>query len=209
LIARQRDNLRRTFDLAEATTAGTPNTQRITRNEQELLDATTEFTEGIEAIAGPVPCLHEAQDAMRDAVGALGQKDLRSGGGAEETALSNLIKARQNLRKFLARQSSSASACRKFDKQQKQKLRKPKDDKKERLAKLQQEIEELAKEEKKFSEEVAPKSGGGPEMEQDPSAQQKPQSAKSKQGSPSSGSSSAGERQEKAAAKAAELQKLV
>jgi hypothetical protein len=208
LIARQRDNLRRTFAQAEATTAHSQVIHKLAVNEHELADATAEFTEGIEQLAGPVPCLHEAQDAMRTAIDALARKDLKAGGAAEEAALAGLIQARQNLRKFLSQSQSSSSACRKFDQQQKQKLRKPhNEDKKAQLAKLQEEIEKLAKEEKKFSEEVAGKNGGA-QMEQDAQAQQKPQPSKSSKGS-SGSEGSAAERQEKAADKAEELRKLV
>ncbi|HJT76883.1 MAG TPA: hypothetical protein VJ739_06735, partial [Gemmataceae bacterium] len=71
MIARQRDNLKRTFNEAEETKADAPTLQRLAKNEREIAQATAEFTEGIEQRAGPVPCLHEAQDAMRAAVAAL------------------------------------------------------------------------------------------------------------------------------------------
>jgi hypothetical protein len=188
LIARQRDNLKHTFAHLDDTTVETPTAQRLARTERELAEATAAFTEGIEQRAGPVPCLHEAQDAMQSAAPALEQKDLKAGGGFEETALAGLIKARQNIRKFLSQSSGCASACRQFDQQQKQKIRKPpQEDKKERLAKLQDEIEKLAREEKKFSEDVTPKSGGAQVEKKDGLA----------------------ERQQKSAEKAAELQKLV
>lgn len=210
MIARQRDNLRRTFAHVEDSTLDTRITQRLAKNEQELADATDEFTQGLEQIAGPVPCLHEALDAMHGAIDELGQKELKGAKGFEETALAGLIKARENLRKLLAQGSSSSSQCRQFDQQQKQKLRRPpKKDKKAQEAKEQQDLEELAKEEKKFSEEIASKSGGGAQLEQDPDAQkqQKQQPSKGQKSSSSSGSQA--ERQEKAAEKAAELQKLV
>ncbi len=214
MIARQRDNLKRTFNEAEEAKAEPATLERLAKNEREIGQATAEFTEGIEQRAGPVPCLHDAQDAMQAAVAALEHGGLKEAGGSEEAALADLIKARQNLRKFLSRQSSSASACRKFDNQQQQKLRKPpREDKKQRLAKLQQEIEQLAREERKFSEDVAPKSGGA-QMEKDADQQKaNPQKSpgKSSGGSPSASQSQAqlAERQEKAAAKAEELQKLV
>jgi hypothetical protein len=193
LIARQRDNLKHTFAHLDDTAVETPTAQRLTKTERDLAEATAEFTQGLEARAGPVPCLHEAQDAMQAAVGSLEQKDFKAGGGSEETALAGLIKARQNVRKFLSQSSNSASACRKFDQEQKQKVRKPpQDDKKERLGKLQDEIEKLAREEKKFSEDVTPKSGGA-QMEK-------------KDGEKQAGLA---ERQQKSAEKAAELQKLV
>jgi hypothetical protein len=210
LINRQRENLRRTFVLAERTTADTAAIQRLARTERELAAATAEFTAGIEQRAGPVPCLHEAQEAMTSAAAVLDKQDVHSAGALEETALANLIKARRNIRQFLNQNSSSASACRQFDAQQRQKLRKPpQKDKKAELAKLQHEIEKLAQEEKKFSEEIAAKSGGA-QLEKDaasPPTNKGDSSASGQQGSKPS--SSPAERQEKAAAKAAELQQLV
>jgi hypothetical protein len=214
LIARQRDNLKHTFAHLDDSTVETPTAQRLSKTEHELAQATAEFTQGIEARAGPVPCLHEAQDAMQAASGSLDQKDLKSGGGSEEAALAGLIKARQNIRKFLSQSSSCASACRKFDQEQKQKIRKPpQEDKKQRLAKLQDEIQKLAREEKKFSEDVAPKSGGA-QVEKKDADKQDRQSAQKSGGSsggekPSEAKDALAERQQKSAEKAAELQKLV
>jgi hypothetical protein len=196
--------------------------QRIARTEHELATVTTEFTEGFEARFGPLPCLHEAQEAMEAAAAALDQKNATTGRDQEGTALAGLIKARQNIRKLLSQSSSSsASQCRKFDQEQNQKLRPPKKagGEKERLAKLQDEIEQLAKEEKKFSEDIESKDGGGAQMEKsDSDAQKKEQSSQSQ--SSSSSSSSKGqksspskadlaERQDQAAKKAAELQDLM
>jgi hypothetical protein len=187
LIARQRENLSRTFRQSEEAVPNAATVRRLAKTERELAEATAEFTAGIEQRAGPVPCLHEAQEAMEAAAAALEKQQLKPAGEFEEAALAGLIQARQNLRQFLSQNSASASACRKFDAQQEQKLRKPpQKDKKAELAKLQEEIEKLAKEEKKFSEEMAGK-GGKPSESQGTPAQ----------------------RQEKAAAKAAELQKLV
>jgi hypothetical protein len=189
LIARQRQNLSRTFVQSEEAVPDAAAVRRLAKAERELAEATVEFTAGIEERAGPVPCLHEARQAMEAAAGALEKQQVKPAGGFEEAALAGLIKARQNLRQFLSQNSSSASACRKFDARQEQKLRKPpQKDKKAELAKLQEEIEKLAKEEKKFSEEMAGKGGGAKPSES--------------QGSPA-------ERQEKAAAKAAELQRQV
>jgi hypothetical protein len=214
LIARQRDNLKHTFGHLDDTTVETPTAQRLARTERELAEATAAFTQGIEQRAGPVPCLHEAQDAMQSAAESLEQKDLKAAGGSEEAALAGLIKARQNIRKFLSQSSSCDSACRKFDQDQKQKIRKPpQEDKKERLAKLQDEIEKLARQEKKFSEEVTPKSGGA-QVDKKEGEKQDSQSAKKPGGSsggeqPSEAKAGLAERQQKSAEKAAELQKLV
>ncbi len=124
LIARQRENLNRTFVQSEKSATDAAILRRLAKNERELAEATAEFTAGIEERAGPVPCLHEAQAAMESATAALEKQQVRPAGSFEETALAGLIKARQNLRQFLSN-SQSASACRKFDAQQQQKLRKP------------------------------------------------------------------------------------
>ncbi|HEV3449252.1 MAG TPA: hypothetical protein VG099_31740 [Gemmataceae bacterium] len=196
--------------------------QRIAKTEHELATVTTEFTEGFEARFGPLPCLHEALEAMEAAAAALDQKNATTGRDQEGTALASLIKARQNIRKLLSQSSSSsASQCRKFDQEQNQKLRPPKKagGEKERLAKLQDEIEQLAKEEKKFSEDIEPKGGGGAQMEKSDSDAQKKEQSSQSQGSSSSSSSKGqksskskadlAERQDQAAKKAAELQDLM
>jgi len=190
--------------------------KRLTRTERELAAATAEFTTGIEERAGPVPCLHEAQEAMEAATAALEKQQVKPAGALEEAALAGLIQARQNLRQFLSQNSDCASACRKFDTKQEQKLRKPpQKDKKAELAKLQEQIEQLAKEEKKFSEEMAARNGGAKVEKNDTGSKPGSKPSKSPSGSsggdgekPSESQGSPAERQEKAAAKAAELQKM-
>ncbi len=224
MIARQRANLRRTFAHSEEPTVDVQTTRRLSKTEQELAQVTGEFTAGLEQRFGPIPCLHEAQEAMQSAVAALDEQKIKPAAGFEETALAGLIKARQNLRQILKNgSSSSASECRRYDAQQKQKLRQPpkKKDDKERLAQLQNEIEQLAKEEKKFSEDIASTSGGGAELDSSSKeAENNSKSSQSKSSSNSSSSSPSGsksspskaglaQRQEQAANKAAELQQLV
>jgi hypothetical protein len=217
LIARQRANLRRTFDQTEQITVNDPIAQRLAQFEKELAEATTDFTTGLENRFGPVPCLHEAGEAMESAISALGQKKMQSACDHEETALANLIKARQNLRRLLS-QNSSASECRKFDSQEKQKLRTPKE--KNPPAQLQQEIAKLAQEERQLSKEIDRPSG---QSQVDTSAKEPKNdslASQSKSGNKSSGTTDSGakpldsraslaERQEKAARKAAELKELV
>ena len=125
MIARQRDNLNRTFVQAEKQTIDAAAVRRLAKTESELAQATAEFTEGLEQRAGPVPSLHEALEAMQAATGALEQQAVKPARGSEETALAALIKVRQDMRKFLSQNSECASACRQFDNQQQQKLRKP------------------------------------------------------------------------------------
>ena len=64
--------------------------QRIAKTEHELATVTTEFTEGFEARFGPLPCLHEAQEAMEAAAAALDQKNAMTGRDQEGTALAGL-----------------------------------------------------------------------------------------------------------------------
>jgi hypothetical protein len=221
LIARQRDNLKLTFALSEQLNPDARPISKLAQTEHDLAESAAEFTAGLEARAGPVPCLREAVDAMQLASAALAKQQLAPARSFEETALANLIKARTNVRQFLSQSSSCASACRKFDQQQRQKLRTPpkKDDKAEQ-AKLQQEIEKLAQTEKQIAQEIVAKNSG-PHVEQKGQPPAKGSSSGSfksdgSSGSPSSGSGkpsdskpSLAERQEKAAAKAEKLKQLV
>lgn len=173
MIARQRANLRRTFVQAELPAIDARVLPRLAQTERELLVATAEFTQGYEDRFGPLPCLHEAQSAMDGAAKALDAKNAKDGRTAEATALADLIKARQNLRKLLSQGGGAASACRTFDKEQNQKLRSPKKDDKEKLAQLEQDIRELAKTERKFSEDIGSSRGGGAQVEQQEAAAKK------------------------------------
>ncbi len=157
LIARQRDNLNRTFALERETAVGDAAAKRVARNQAELHAATAEFAQGIAAIAGPVSALEDAVAAMQSATAALEKKDIRTARPREEAALKGLIAARQNLRKLLKQSTSSqASACRKFDRQQSQKLRRPPaPENKQELAALEKDLRELARREQKFSEEIS------------------------------------------------------
>jgi hypothetical protein len=212
--------LKRTFALSEQSNPDARAVEKLAQAEHELAEVAAEFTAGLEARAGPVPCLREAVSATRSATEALTRQQLTPARGFEDTALANLIKARKNIRQFLSRSSSCASACRKFDQQQRQKLRTPpkKDDKAEQ-GKLLQEIEKLAREEKKIGQEIAAKNGG-PQLEDKGQKSPKgstPQSSKSDSsssgsssdsGKPSESKSALHERQEIAAAKAEELKQL-
>ncbi len=116
LIARQRDNLNRTFALEREPALSDGDAKRLAKYQGELHAATDEFAQGIAALAGPVPALEQAVAAMQSATTALEGKDVVGARPLEEAALKGLIAARQNLRKVLKQSSSnSASACRKFD----------------------------------------------------------------------------------------------
>ncbi len=176
LIARQRENLNRTFALERETSVDDAAAGRLAKYEGELHAATAEFARGIAQIAGPIPALEEAVTAMQSAATSLEAKDLSAARPLEEAALKGLISARQNLRKKLNQNSSSqASACRKFDRQQAQKLRRPPADQaKQQLAALEKDLRELARREQKFSEEIDPKVGGGPQIDPPEAQEQQP-----------------------------------
>jgi hypothetical protein len=166
-------NLNRTFAQSEQTKIDLNTVRRLAKTQHELVAVTTEFTTGIEELAGPIPCLHDAIEAMETAATALDNRQVKPAVGSEELAVASLIKARQNLRKLLAKDSKSSSQARNYDRQQRQKLRLKKDDK-EKEAQLQEEIEQLAQQEKKFSEEVA----GGRESTQTEPDQEKGEEGK-------------------------------
>ena len=197
LIARQRENLNRTFRLAGETQLDDAAAGRLAKYEGELHAATAEFAQGMAKLAGPIPALDEAVVAMQSAQTSLAVKDLGAARSLEDAALKGLIAARQNLRKMMKQNSSSqASACRKFDRQQAQKLRRPPaEENKQQLAALENDVRELARREQKFSEEIEPNGSGGPQLDP-PEQQQKPSlnspkpSAKSSAKGSASGASS-------------------
>jgi len=167
LIARQRVNLNRTFVLERDRSIDNAAAMRLATFEEELAAATTEFSEGLKANGAQIPALDEAVGAMRSATLSLDAKELPTARSHEETALKGLISARQNLRQLLNQSNSSqASACRKFDRQQVQKIRRPPPDKnKEELLRLEEDLDELAEREQDFSEEIEAKGGGGAEFD--------------------------------------------
>ena len=215
LIARQRDNLNRTFTLERASPIDLAAAGRLAKYEGELHAATAEFAQGFAAIAGPIPALDEAVAAMQSAQTALAAKDLAAALPLEEAALKGLISASQNLRKMMKQNSSSqASACRKFDRQQSQKLRRPPaEENKQQSAALEKDVRELARREQKFSEEIEPKGSGGPQVgPPDAEQNQSPSSPKASPKGSASGSTSAAqpslaEQQQQAAREAERLAK--
>jgi hypothetical protein len=188
LIARQRVNLSRTFVLEGDRSIDEKAASRLASFEEELAAATTEFSEGLKARGIDIPALDEAAGAMKSATTALDKKDLPAARSLEEAALKSLIGVRQNLRTLLAlNQGAQASACRTFDRQQVQKIRRPKEDKKEQL---EAELMELAKREEEFSEEIEAKGGGGAEVEPPPANAQQPENPEEPPSKESSSSSS-------------------
>jgi len=197
LIARQRTNLNRTFGLERDRSVDGAAARRLATFEEELAAATAEFAGGLKAIGGPMPALDKAISAMRSATASLTAKELPSARSHEEAALKGLISVRQNIRKLLKQSSSSqASACRKFDRQQAQRIRRPPhDERNQQLARLENDLRDLARREQKLSEEIEPRGGGGPKLDPAPQKEERAKSSQkpsSKPSSKSAGSSSGG-----------------
>ena len=167
LIARQRVNLNRTFVLEQDRSIDTAAAMRLATFEEELAAATAEFSEGLRAIGNPIPALDDALSAMRSATRSLDKKEVPSARSHEETALKWLIAARRNLANVLS-ESSSKGECRKFDREQVQKIRSPRKDDDKELAEFVDDLEELAEREEAFSEEIEAKGGGGAKLDPPP-----------------------------------------
>jgi hypothetical protein len=181
LIARQRVNLNRTFLVERDRSIGEAGIMRLATFEEELVAATTEFSEGLKELGAAVPALDDAVSSMRAATLALDAKDVATARPHEETALKLLVSTRRNLQKLLAQgNSGQSSAAQQFDRQQVQRIRRPKQDDKE-LAELEEDLMELAELEEDFSEEIEAKGGGGANV--DPPEKEKAQ-AKSEEEQP-------------------------
>ena len=182
--------------------------KRLATTEQELLDATNELCGGASQF-GPVDPLEDAAAAMQQAVTALRSKKLEVGQAREEIALAALVRARKNMRQMLSMSSgSSASQCRSFDQQQRQKLRSPQEKKRQQeqqLAQLRSELDQLAGQQRQWSEEVRSRSGGA-ELERQPQPQQPQGSQSSSQSSSSSPSTNLVDQQQQAMSQAERLQ---
>ena len=158
LIVRQRQNLSEAFAAQEQSPLENGTAISLGENQSDLLEKTREFEEGIAKLAGPVPTLASAVVAMQSAVDTLAARQLPAAVAAEKQALADLIRARENVRKKLSQSSSqSASACRKFDREQRQKLRMPEkkkeQDKQQQIADLRSKLDDLAQRERKWSQE--------------------------------------------------------
>ena len=144
--------------------------RRLVKSQEELASATDRFASGIAQRGEPIPALAEALAAMNLARAALADRKLAVARPHEETALASLVSARRNIRKLLSQSNQQqASACRSFDRQEQQNLRRPpQDEKKRQLASLEKDLRELAKEEREFSEEIEPRSRSGQPTDRPP-----------------------------------------
>jgi hypothetical protein len=159
LIARQRQNLSLSFAAQDQLPVEKETIAGLGAAQAELLEKTREFTEGMEQRGGPIPALTAAVKEMEQAVDAFEASQLALAIPAEQEALADLISARENLRKKLSQSNSpSASECRKFDREQRQKLRLPEkkqQDRQQQVADLRKKIEDLAKRERQWSQSCA------------------------------------------------------
>jgi hypothetical protein len=159
LIARQRHTLSLTFAAAHPQTKASPKlVNRLLISQTEIREATAEFAAGLADIGAPITELDAATGQMAFATDSLAKAELSEAVESQKQALAALISARQNLLKQLNQSSGSASQCRKFDRQQKQKLRQPEKpkhpDEQEKLAEARQQLNQLAQRQRKWSEEV-------------------------------------------------------
>lgn len=155
MIARQRENLVRSFAIQDQSPVSRDVSSTLHEAQSSLLEQTVEFADGMSQRGGPMPQLDAAIQSMESAVGALAEPHLPRAVAAEQQALAALIRARENVRKLLSQtSSSSASACRNFDRQQRQKLRMPerKSDPQQELAKRRAQLDDLAKRERAWSQ---------------------------------------------------------
>lgn len=194
LIVRQRQNLNEAFAAQDQSPVDSETADRLHESQAELLEKTREFEQGIAQLAGPIPTLASAVLNMQAAVDALATKQVTGAVGAEKQALADLIRARENVRKKLSQSNSqSASACRKFDREQRQKLRMPEkkkgQDKQQQVADLRKKLEDLAQQERKWSEACS--QCNNPSSSGKPSQSSQSQSSKSQSSESQSQSSSA------------------
>ncbi len=157
MIARQRDNLKLTFAAQEQQPLAPQTVNAVSDNQKELAGKTAEFAQGLVERGGAIPALDEALEQMQAALTALEMPVLADAVTAEQQALAALIRARQNVRQKLSQSNSqSASECRKFDRQQRQKVRMPekKKDQQQQLADARKKLNDLAQRERKWSEQA-------------------------------------------------------
>ena len=156
LIARQRVNLNQTFAFERDPSIGEAAVMRLATFEEELADATEEFSAGLNARERP------GAGRRRDTCGRRLPRWMGSSlppPGPTKKALKWLISARNNVLKLLSQgNSSQASACRQFDRQQVQRIRRPR--KASKLARPEEDLLELANANRRSPEEIEALGGG-------------------------------------------------
>jgi hypothetical protein len=188
LISRQRQALSRSFQSVQKSSqhpvAGETISQ-LTEEQTGIKDATLEFSAGMAERGAELPSLDEAIQHMDTALDSLNDQDLTSTAAAEQLAVTELIRARENLRTMLKQcNSPSASAQRKFDRQMRQKLRMPKkdpSDQQEQVAQIRKKLEDLAKREREWSKQAQQCCNSSASSSGKPSQSQSSQSQSSQQ----------------------------
>ena len=188
LIARQRQGLSQAFQAGQQKSPSKEIASRLSESQVQVRDATIELAQGLAERGIEIPSLNDAAGHMDSAIDALDMPDFQDAVTAEQKALAALISARENIRKKLNQADSQcASACKKFDREQRQKLRMPekkKNDKQQQLAQARQKIEELAKKERQWSEEVK-QCCNSSSQSKSKSTGSKPSTSQASQGQPS------------------------
>lgn len=183
MIARQRQNLTLTFAAETERNRSSAVLARLSNYETQIAEATQELADGLAQLGQFMPELEDALREMQKAISVLPNGQLDAAVTAEQTALQHLIRARQNVRKMLSQPNSQqASECRKFDRQQRQKLRTPeqvKKDREQQLAESRQQLDQLAQKQREWSEEL--KQSNASNDSQKNQQQQKQESQKEQQ----------------------------
>ena len=153
LIKRQRYALNRTLQIEKRAVAGqTPDAStlnQLTQFETELAQSTRDTAQGLEARGfDDTELLHQAEAAMLQAVDSLSVAKWENATLQMRDALKALIEQRDRTQEFILKNPSAAqlAALRAFDRQQAQKLRRPKSDKEE-AKELIRRLEELISQE--------------------------------------------------------------
>ncbi|MCA9187615.1 MAG: hypothetical protein R3E01_30140 [Pirellulaceae bacterium] len=174
LIARQRQNWQLGFSNLDRQPLADALSTRMRKYEQEILEATSSFARGWQQQFGAIPELDAATDAMNQAVASLQQQQLDTAVEHEATAVANLVAARQNMRKYLKNCSSGQfSQCKKYDNEMAQKLRKQEDKESptgKDLASVAQSMEQLAKKQREWTEQVQTHCDSGAQYERQSSS---------------------------------------
>lgn len=141
--------MNRTRRIVRQSDSASPDEQTLERYikfDETTADATLAFAQGLE-IRGSFRCefLFDAETEMRNSTERLRAEEFAPATEHQSEALALLIKARSDMRRAFGK-SSSGTACQTFDREQIQKLRKPKDEK-EQVELLAKKLEELAEEE--------------------------------------------------------------
>ncbi len=167
--------MNRTRRIVRQSDSASPDEQTLERYvifDETTADATLAFAQGLEA-RGNFRCefLFDAEREMRNSIERLRAEEFAPATEHQSEALALLIKARSDMRAAFGKSPSSA-ACQKFDREQIQKLRKPKDED-EQVELLAEKLEELAEEE----EFVYATLGGVPVEQGSPSPSKSPSTA--------------------------------